>query len=136
MVKMLLRLVPLCALAVVAIAFEDNDLYGISHVGMTVRNLDVATRYYTEVLGAMLVEDLSTGDEGVYGDTHFYRMFQKEDLESQDVPDIRTQGTHDVSFMKHHFNSKLSFSHGYVIIETHLSSRSSFIAKYFQQVQE
>jgi catechol 2,3-dioxygenase-like lactoylglutathione lyase family enzyme len=84
------------AISSIAAGFEDNDLYGISHVGMTVKDLDLSTGYYQQVLGAMLVEGLSTGKQGVYGDSHYYRMFQKEILENQEVPDISDEGTHEV----------------------------------------
>ena len=93
---MLLKIFLSVILVSLALAFEDNDLYGISHIGMTVKDLELSTKYYEDVFGAMLVEDLSTGDEGVYGDSHYYRIFQKEISENLEVPDIRTTGTHEV----------------------------------------
>ena len=94
---MLRKILLIVASASVALAFEDNDLYGISHIGMTVKNLELSTLYYQDVFGAMLVEELSTGDQGVFGDSHYYRIFQNELLRNQNVPNIRTSGTHEVS---------------------------------------
>ena len=95
------KIVLIVILASVALAFEDNDLYGISHIGITVKNLELSTKYYVDVFGAMLVEALSTGDLSIYGDSHYYRIFQKEILEDQYVPDIRTAGTHEVRFFQY-----------------------------------
>ena len=95
--RMMFTIFLLASLTTTALTFEDNDLHGISHVGMTVKDLELSTRFYQDVFGAMLIEDLSTGDEGVYGDSHYYRIFQKEILENQNVPDIRTSGTHEVN---------------------------------------
>lgn len=85
--------------------FVHNDLYGISHITLVVRDMGVSRRFYTDVLGGMPVEDLNTGPEGVYGDSHFYRMFQKEILDAQKsgkslqdvgVPDISDVGSYKV----------------------------------------
>ena len=88
-----------------ATSFEDNDLYGISHITVVTTKIDVSRRFYTEVLGGMIVEGLSTGDEGVFGDSHFYKIFQDEilkarstgqSLEDVGVPDISNNGDYVV----------------------------------------
>ncbi len=90
-------------LTIHVIQVSSADLYGISHIGLTVDHLDKATSYYTDIMGGMEVTKLSTC---VFGDSHYYRMFQKEALaaaaagktpDEYGVPDIRTGGNKEVS---------------------------------------
>ncbi len=82
---------------------SGGDLFGIGFIGLTVDDLDKATTYYTDIIGGMLVPKLSTC---VHGDSHYYRMFQKEilaaaaanvDPDTYGVPNIRTYGDMEVS---------------------------------------
>ena len=92
------------------LAFDDNDLYGISHVAITVDDLDKSTIFYTDIFGGMLVEELS--ESGVYGDDLYYGMFQKEILEAEaagksldsyGICDIKDTGTKMVRYYFVHF---------------------------------
>ncbi len=83
--------------------FDSTSLYGLSHLGVTVPDLDKATSFYTKIMGGMKVEDLSSN--GVHGDNYYYSMFQKEVVEAQEkgilpstigVPDISADGDHEV----------------------------------------
>ena len=87
-------------------SFDDNNLYGISHTTIVTKNIELSRKYYDLVLGGMRIEGLSTGDEGVFGDSHYYRIFQDEILEAQStgrslddvgVPDISDNGNYVVS---------------------------------------
>ena len=89
-------------------AFDNNKLFGMSHVVLTVSNLDKSTNFYTNVLGGMLVKKLSTDIDGLWGDRMFYAMFQKEvidaeaageSLEYYGVCDIKDSGDKAVSFL-------------------------------------
>ncbi len=89
--------------------FENNQLYGISEIGLTVSDLELATRFYTEIFGGMNIKKLSTDNlpgKGVFGDEEYYRIFQKEILEARaagiteqeyKIPDISTNGDYKVS---------------------------------------
>ncbi len=86
----------------VILQVSSADLYGM-HIGLTVDDLDKSTSYYTDIMGGMEVTKLSTC---VFGDTHYYRMFQKEVLaaavasktsDEYGVPDIRDNGDKEVN---------------------------------------
>ena len=91
---------------------------------VVVTKIDISRRFYTEVLGGMIIEGLSTGDEGVFGDSHFYRIFQDEILEARStgqsledigVPDISNNGDYVVliffyKYMIYMGNCKVSAS--------------------------
>jgi catechol 2,3-dioxygenase-like lactoylglutathione lyase family enzyme len=72
-------------------------LQGVQHVGITVNDMAQSLEFYTEVLGGKL----AVGESGLQGDTMQNTLFQKEeidaiaqgqDLESLDVPDLRSGG--------------------------------------------
>ncbi|XP_046585062.1 uncharacterized protein LOC124292032 [Haliotis rubra] len=79
-----------------------NPLHGIAYVSVTTDNLTASTQFYTQVLGGMLVPELAFTFSG---DSHYYRMFQKEILDARSqgvdpaqlgIPDIRDNGTYEV----------------------------------------
>ncbi|XP_071090608.1 uncharacterized protein [Haliotis cracherodii] len=79
-----------------------NSLHGIAYISVTTDNLTASTQFYTQVLGGMLVPELAFTFSG---DSHYYRMFQKEILDARTqgvnpaqlgVPDIGDNGTHEV----------------------------------------
>ncbi|XP_046585052.1 uncharacterized protein LOC124292025 [Haliotis rubra] len=79
-----------------------NPLHGIAYVSVTTDNLTASTQFYTQVLGGMLVPELTFTFSG---DSHYYRMFQKEILDARSqgvdpaqlgVPDIKDNGTYEV----------------------------------------
>ncbi|XP_067657397.1 uncharacterized protein [Haliotis asinina] len=85
-----------------AMSSNQNSLHGIAYISVTTDNLTASTQFYTQVLGGMLVPELTFTFSG---DSHYYRMFQKEILDARTqgidpaqlgIPDIRDNGTHEV----------------------------------------
>ncbi|XP_071090563.1 uncharacterized protein [Haliotis cracherodii] len=85
-----------------ALSSNLNSLHGIAFTSVTTDNLSASTQFYTQVLGGMLVPELSFTFSG---DSHYYRMFQKEILDARTqgispaqlgIPDIGDNGTHEV----------------------------------------
>ncbi|XP_046585064.1 uncharacterized protein LOC124292035 [Haliotis rubra] len=85
-----------------ALSSNQNSLHGIAYISVTTDNMTASTQFYTQVLGGMLVPELTFTFSG---DSHYYRMFQKEILDARTqgvdpaqlgVPDIRDNGTHEV----------------------------------------
>ncbi|XP_071090282.1 uncharacterized protein [Haliotis cracherodii] len=90
------------ALMQLALSSNLNSLHGIAYMSVTTDNLTASTQFYTQVLGGMLVPELAFTFSG---DSHYYRMFQKEILDARTqgvnpaelgVPDIRNHGTYEV----------------------------------------
>ena len=85
-------------------AFSDTKLNGISHVMLTVKDLEKSTKFYTEGLGGMKIDKLSTN--GIHGNRLYYAMYQREIMLAAEagrspaeygVCDIGEYGRHDVS---------------------------------------
>ncbi|XP_046585061.1 uncharacterized protein LOC124292031 [Haliotis rubra] len=102
----MLLLTPILLLVVaflqLVLSSNQNSLHGIAYVSVTTDNLTASTHFYTQVLGGMLVPELAFTFSG---DSHYYRMFQKEIMDARTqgvdpaqlgIPDIRDNGTHEV----------------------------------------
>ncbi|XP_005106621.1 uncharacterized protein LOC101857434 [Aplysia californica] len=92
----------LCSVCVHMAATKLGSLRGIGYMTVTTDDLELSTKFYTEVLGGMQVKELSFS---LHGDDHYYRYFQKEILEARTqgvdpqslhVPDISDSGDYEV----------------------------------------
>ena len=58
----------------------DSSIYGFHHVGITTSDLEKSQKFYVDVLGGSLVDDLKGNN--LQGDEEMYVLFQKEILDA------------------------------------------------------
>ena len=98
-IKMKLFIFLLAALASLTYGFEDTDLHGIAYTQMTVENIDLSLRFYTEIFDGMLIPEFRV--RALQDDETYQKMFQKEILEAQELGvDPETLGVPNISVGK------------------------------------
>ena len=89
----------IAGLASLTYGFEDTDLEGIGYIQMTVENIDLSLRFYTEVFDGMLIPEFRV--RALQDDETYQKMFQKEILEAQELGvDPETLGVPNISVGK------------------------------------